>query len=1026
VPPSSDALPPEDLQFADLIVDQGLCSRERVDECVQLIHRLADQGVTPLPRLPQLLVRKGYLAPSDATLRPCPASDSGSADLKLPADVARAAEDPARLLGKYVKVSPLGSGGMGQVWKGWDRELGRWVALKFLHQSDPNQEARLRREAQTAAALNHPHIASVYEVSAKDGAPFIAMQYIEGETLATFSRKDRRALVALLRDAALAVRHAHEQGVVHRDLKPANLMVQSGRAFVMDFGLAKATSVDSSLSASGLIVGTPAYMSPEQARGGAAGVTAASDVYSLGTTLYELLTGRPPFHAEDIYDLLQQVVDRDPEPPRRIKPSIDRDLETIVLKCLEKDPARRYRTARELAEELDRWLQAEPILAHPPSALYRVRKFVVRRKALVAIGAAGLAAVAVTAGLLVPRWQHERTLKELGPLRTQIAVVREWIRQPFRMPEEIQRALLAEIEGVSAYVERHPDLPQGYLVRAQAQFYRGDLREAERDAREALRRNSAFRPAWTLLGRVQLETYVGLLTVESVDPFKVTEEAARAVLSEARESLQRGRTEGDPRVEIETWGLARTADDAVSGTLAEALHLYYVQGSREEALRRLDEANRRSPSEEYCLWMARWLPRGEEQDRRIRETVEMAPLYIAGHVERGSIQQARGDHDEAVRSYARAIACDPRSVAAYVGRGLLRGEMEDQQGAIEDFTRALELDPRNTSAYIYRGAAQSMSGNEDGAIADCSKALEIHPRSVGALVNRSVARKGKKDYAGALEDLARAREINPKVPHAWANQAAVLHEMGRSQEALRDLSRAIDLDPNHLAVYPLRARLRRHLNDLDGAIEDYGHAIQRTPPRKTKVAAALYAERGMARLQKRDLDGGLADAKEALRLQPDLPGGAFVHASALLARGELEPAIREYSRAIELDPRQSDAWLGRGQAQLFRGRLAEVIGDTSRAIALEPTNVAAYVTRAVARQRQKDFRGAEEDCTSVLAITPEAAYAYLVRAQCRAALGRFPEAAADADKAQALSPAGSPQKETARKSGAAYRAGKLP
>ncbi|HEX7899947.1 MAG TPA: protein kinase [Planctomycetota bacterium] len=1025
--PGANSLPTDDLQFAKLVLDQGLCSPEKVDECVSFIARLTAQGVTPVPRLAELLVRKGYLSPTDATVRPSPPREPAEAGLKLPPEAAVASRDPSRLLGKYVKISPLGAGGMGEVWKGWDRELGRWVALKFLHQSDPGQQARLRREAQTAAALNHPHIASVYEVGVKDGTPFIAMQYIEGQTLATFPRKDRRALVELIRDAALAVQHAHEQGVIHRDLKPANLMVENRRVFVMDFGLAKATSVDSSLSASGSIVGTPAYMSPEQARGGTGAVTPASDVYSLGATLYELLAQRPPFVADELYALLRMVVDQDPTPPRRIKASIDRDLETIVLKCLEKEPSRRYAAARELAEDLDRWLQGEPIFAHPPSAFYRARKFVLRRKALIGIGAAGLVAVAVAVGILLPSWHHERSLKELAPLRTQIAVLREWVRQPFRKPEEIQRALRAEIDGVSAYIARNPDLPQGHFVRAQARLYLGELPEAEKDVREAIRLDPGFLPAWTLLGRVQLENYAGLLSTEAVDPFKVGAAHARAVLAEACESLRRGRVEKDPRTQIEAWGLSSTRDDTVSATLADALHLRYIRNDREGAARLLDEAHRRFKSEEYSVWTARWLPYGDEKDARIRETIEIAPLYAPGLVARAEALADVGQLRESLQAFEDAIERDPHSAAAYIGRGLVRGSLRDYEGSIGDFTKALELDARNTSAYVYRGAARAMTGDNDGAIADCGKALDINADSVGALINRSIARRNKKDLRGALDDLARVHAINPKVPHAWTNQSGIRHDQNDLRGALEDVSRAIEADPQFLLAYKTRASYRHQAGDLGGEIEDLDRAIELSASKKLfHLRADLYADRSMARLTKGDPAGGLADAREACRLDSKGWKPAFSLGSALLAQRDLDGAIREYTRSVELNPKHAESWNGRAQAWLFRGRLQEVVADASRAVDLDPRDPAPLLTRAVARQRQRDFRAAEEDCGKALAAVPDLALAYLLRSQCRADLGRFPEAAADAEKAHGLFPPQDPQKEIARRCVEAYRAGKRP
>jgi WD40 repeat protein len=332
-----------------------------------------------------------------------------------PAPVPSAARLP-RLPGFEV-LGELGRGGMAVVYQARQFSLDRIVAVKVLQAAalaSGQQLARFLREAEAVARLEHPHIVHIYEVGEHDGCPYLALEFVDGGSLAQKAAgvpQPSRDAAGLVETLARAVHYAHQRGVVHRDLKPANiLLTAAGEPKVADFGLAKCLELEGITHSEGVILGTPSYMAPEQARGKAAAITPLADVYSLGSILYELLTGRPPFRGESAMDTLSQVLGDEPVPPRRLQPKVPRDLETVCLKCLEKEPQRRYASAEALAEDLRRYRAGEPIAARRAGPGRRLALWCRRNPGLTATIAAAALAVVTTAtvGFLQVLWERNR------------------------------------------------------------------------------------------------------------------------------------------------------------------------------------------------------------------------------------------------------------------------------------------------------------------------------------------------------------------------------------------------------------------------------------------------------------------------------------------------------------------------------------------------------------------------------------------------------------------------------------------
>ncbi len=319
-------------------------------------------------------------------------------------DAASAPSSPPTSFGGYEILGEIARGGMGVVYRARQKSLGRVVALKVILSgalATPEEVRRFRREAEAAAALEHPHIVPIHEVGEVEGRPYFTMKLLEGGNLAQALPRyagDFRAAAGIVETVAWAVQLAHEHGVLHRDLKPSNVLFDlDGRPYVSDFGLAKRLGPDASVSETAAAVGTPRYMSPEQAAGDTKAISTVSDVYGLGLILYELLAGRGPFEAPSTPELLRQIAERAPPPPSRLRPGVPRDLETIALKCLEKQPGRRYASACALAGDLRAFLEDRPISARPARAWERAWRWARRRPAAAAlVGVSLLALISLT------------------------------------------------------------------------------------------------------------------------------------------------------------------------------------------------------------------------------------------------------------------------------------------------------------------------------------------------------------------------------------------------------------------------------------------------------------------------------------------------------------------------------------------------------------------------------------------------------------------------------------------------------
>jgi len=866
-------------------------------------------------------------------------------------------------IGKYKVVQEVGRGGMGVVYEALDPALSRRVAVKVVHSTDPAQVARFDREARTVARLSHPNIAAIYEVGEDKGRPFIAMQFVEGKTLAGWPREDRRGIVRLVRDAALALQYAHDQGVIHRDVKPSNLMVETHggerRLYVLDFGLAKQLDVDSSLSMTGHVIGTPAYMPPEQIDGPSAPVNARNDVWSLGATIYQLVTGRTPFDGVNVIEILGKVSTKDPAPLRTHVPGVERDLETIVLKCLEKDPARRYPTAKALAEDLTRFLDGDPIQAHPPSFLRLLRRRLAGRKwVLVAAG------LAIAVGILVP-W----ILSEQGKGR-----------QAARGAE-----LLAGIPAVLADAEMYAR--QGDVERARDRY--GDGLYACEQHLEA--EPSAL--GWYFYGR--LERGIGnderalqaLDQANEMDPSLGEARIERGLLLLERARVLAGRDRAEA---ARLCARAREDLSAMSGQTAYFRAVDGTYGRAELARLSNDAAGAKKGYE---------------------EVLAAEPLYALAHVGLSRLAFDAGDLDLAAVHADKAILAHKGLAEAYWARAVVALSRREQAGtpaleakwceaALADIGEAIRLGTASFEAFRVRGELRLAGGDAKGGLEDLDRALGLAPGDPLATDLRGEARYLLGDYASAEADHVAALGARPDVARTWARKARARAARGDLLGAEQDWMEALSRDTEDARTYLERGEARAAARDWKGAIEDFDRAIL-----LRQADPSGYLGRARARLAKGDPQGALADGEAVLKRDAGSIEAYLIRADAYRVLDEPGMVLAEFLEVIKVDPDNARALEGKAWA-VYRldGNLSAALDAATAAIRSDPRRYEARCVRGRILASIGRHAEAVEDFAGALAIRADAAEVWHDKARSRLALGEGPGAIEDWTKAIALAP----------------------
>ena len=738
----------------------------------------------------------------------------------------RLAEEPPGKFGRYTLLRELGQGGGGKVYLARDPELGREIAIKILDRGVAAQPERFRREMGILAALRHPNIVTIYDAGTEDGRPYYAMEYAGGRSLAE-SKLPLAEAVKVLEQVALACQAAHEKGIVHRDLKPANVLL-ADRPLVADFGIAKVP--DAELTETGQTLGTPHYMSPEQAAGKE--VDARSDVFSLGTMLYEMMTARKPFTGANVFDIAAQVARHDPVPPRVLDPRLPRDLEIVALKAMAKRPERRYATARAFADDLRAWQEGRPIAARPPSLRERLASQI-RRHPRIAGAAAGLVALVAVASIFGSSgWRERRRFEEAqSRIIPEVARIQGWqvhlYKRAREMPYTELETAVANLGRVLAWPDLSPVLrQQGHSAAARAYLHMGRVGEARAQLDRAIAAGGD-RIGEDYFERARL-TWEELLREAHAKNEPETQRLLKRVEKDLQDGLAAGFQDEWYRDFAKTFlKLVREKQKGVDATLAETDRL------------------------------------SKFQEKRPEEVIKF----------RGDLYLLLKQHDEAAAQYQSAIAVRECYVQAWNGLALahaLKGHGESAEQVQEAFraaSKALEINPKYEGSYFLFALL-------------CRDSLKSGPREL-----KKIQPAALKLIEEAVVKLRTGSQLRPdSVPILQAHGAAcILWGFGLTgqrkdpgpavDEAVQVLTSAIERDAGRFEswlargmAHTLRATADRwNREGLDKATADLAEAAKRAPD-----SPWVHKWTGYCRAMAGDAAGAEAAWRRAIALDPNL------------------------------------------------------------------------------------------------------------------------------------------------------------
>jgi tetratricopeptide (TPR) repeat protein len=984
-------------------------------------------------------------------------------------------DDPVALAASGVRYSDLrfhARGGLGQVFKAHDSELNRPLAVKGIlaeRAAHPDARRRFQQEAEITARLEHPGVVPVYGlVHGADGRPYYAMRFIQGESLlqaiTQFHRADNpsrdpgerslalRQLLARFVAVCNTMAYAHSRGIIHRDLKPDNVMLgRYGETLVVDWGLAKpvgrteadrrggeetllpSDSGNSDQTISGRALGTPAYMSPEQAAGRWDVVGPTSDLYSLGATLYCLLTGQTPFQGQGAAEVLQKVQRGLFARPREVKPQVPPALEAVCLKAMASEPEQRYLTAQELAADIEAWLADEPVRARPEPWTERTQRWLKRRRALVVAGTVALVAASICWGVIErTRTAYEtQTAAQVNHELGRAASLRDGARDvPLTDPEKRKESARAWDEALAAAEKAETTLVAGLAneetrrrvadqlpaIRAEASAGARDRSmvdrlEAARELRAVLTDEDLDRTnpkAVIVFGHAAAEGYAAAFRDYGIDVLTLEpEEAARRIREQAIRvpmalalddwlALEFGTPEARRLFQVSS-----AADpDPFRNRLRAA-----VAGEDHAALRQLA---REAEALDLPVPAALLLADGMHLTGHLNEAVAVLRRTQRRHRDDFWVNDILGVYlfaydplqvEEAGRCFAAAMARRPDSYPVHDNLGLVLSWQCRWPEAIEEYETAIRLRGEFFRASLDLSGAWEQQGQLDRAIAICEDVLRRKPTFAYALYQLASYRLEKGDIPQAVALARKALDLRPNWPMAHQCLGAALLRNGQVAEAITACRRAVELSPNIPEARVTLAYAYLQQQAPDKALKELEEGLRARPH-----DLGLHSALGSVHAQQRKWKEAVADHRRAVALRPNAWQNHLLLGDVLLQAGDVDEAIAAFQEGLRVNPEATELYSRLGGAYWKKRDYRKAADAQREAVRRDEGN--AYYRAALGNDLRLDGQYAESVAALHKALQHRPAYSWALNELGLSLheLGQLDQAVAAYDRALRLQP----------------------